>query len=108
MYVSLPSMTEDVVLREHTYLLKILLAASKKAITMRWDRTEPPSLEVWRLLTHKMRTKEEQYRDNWDKWNMFNKSTTGTYRRRAHERCIRIHLVIERTGSLPGSCTDKV
>lgn len=63
------NMTGDVVLREDWYLLKVLLAASKKAITeMAQDRvtvtegwleivTEMYDMEV---LTHRMRAQEEQ------------------------------------------------
>lgn len=32
-------------------------------------------LNGMKLLTYEMRTKEEQCRDKWDKWKMFNTST---------------------------------
>lgn len=38
----------ETVLHRDKYLLKILLASSRKAITRRWLRVDPPTLDQWR------------------------------------------------------------
>ncbi|XP_054872348.1 LINE-1 retrotransposable element ORF2 protein isoform X1 [Amphiprion ocellaris] len=63
------------------YLLKILLAACKKAITKKWCKLEPPTINDWlqivsgilemEILTHRLRTQEEQCQDKWEKWTVF-------------------------------------
>uniref|UniRef100_A0A671XN45 Reverse transcriptase domain-containing protein n=1 Tax=Sparus aurata TaxID=8175 RepID=A0A671XN45_SPAAU len=80
------NMTGNVVLKEDRYLLKILLAACKKAITRKWYKPDPPTQDDWlkivneiyvmELLTHKIRTQEEQCREKWEKWTVY-ASTTG-------------------------------
>ena len=63
------------------YLVKILLIASKKAITRKWGRLEPPTHEQWigvieeiyimEKLTHRLRLQETQMEDKWEKWTLF-------------------------------------
>ena len=63
------------------YLIKILLAASKKAITRRWYKQEPPTKENWidivkeihamENLTLLLRLQEERSQELWEKWTFF-------------------------------------
>ena len=60
------------------YLLKILMAASKKAITRCWLLREPPTLNLWKniikeihsmeRITFMLRLKKEKGKDYWAKW----------------------------------------
>ena len=38
----------ETVLQKDKYLLKILLASSRKVITRKWLQLDPPTLDVWR------------------------------------------------------------
>lgn len=74
-------LTGNVVLRDDRYLLKILLAACKKAITKRWYKPDPPTQNEWlkivrgihdmELLTHRIRSQEQQCQEKWKKWTLF-------------------------------------
>lgn len=71
----------DGINKSDKYLLKILLAACKKAITKKWFKSDPPTTQDWikivngifemEILTHRLRTQEENCRDKWDKWTKF-------------------------------------
>ena len=60
------------------YLLKILMAASKKAITRGWLLREPPTLKLWKniikdiysmeCITFMLRLQKEKWGDYWAKW----------------------------------------
>lgn len=73
----LGNMSGHIVLKEDRYLLKIVLAACKKAITRKWHRTDPPTQQDWKkivsdiyvmeMLTHKVRTQEEVCHEKWEK-----------------------------------------
>ena len=63
------------------YLIKILLAASKKAITRHWYQQEPPTKANWmdvikeiysmEKLTLVLRLQEERSQELWEKWTFF-------------------------------------
>lgn len=69
---------EGLVHKEDQYLVKILLAAGKKAITKNWLRTDTPNDKQWMLiidgilemerLTYKLRLKEHLFLRDWGKW----------------------------------------
>ena len=60
------------------YLVKILLISSKKAITRKWGKVEPPCKEEWigiveeiyvmERLTHRLRLQQAQLEEKWEKW----------------------------------------
>lgn len=60
------------------YLLKVLLAASKKAITRKWQQKDPPTMTQWidivkeihhmERMTFALRTQEERGQEYWEKW----------------------------------------
>jgi len=66
------------VLKDDRYILKIMLAACKKAITRKWYKTDPPSQEEWmkimdkihsmEQLTYKIRIQEDRFCRKWEKW----------------------------------------
>lgn len=66
------------VMKEDRYILKIMLAACKKAITRKWNKIDPPSQDEWikiideiqtmEQLTYRIRTQEDQYHKKWEKW----------------------------------------
>ena len=72
---------EEHVHEEDEYILKILLAAGKKAITRNWLKAEVPDCEQWReiidkikemeRLTFKIRLRKELYDRRWEKWNVY-------------------------------------
>ena len=83
------SLTSESVQCEDTYLVKILLAATKKAVTRKWCREEPPTLRNWldivekifdmERLTHILRL-QVQFNTKWYKWTMYkshNRDSTG-------------------------------
>ena len=43
----LGNLTQDIIQKEDEYLVKVLLSASKKAITRLWYKAEPPTVEQW-------------------------------------------------------------
>lgn len=67
------------------YLIKILLAASKKSITRKWCKEEPPTVNNWRdivedihnmeRLTYILRLQQQEYEDRWEKWTKYIVST---------------------------------
>lgn len=85
MFLYFGSMTGNVVLKEDKYLLKILLAACKKAITRKWYTPDPPTQDNWlkilneiyvmEQLTHRIRTQEDQCREKWEKWTSYSPTT---------------------------------
>ena len=68
-------------LRRDKYLLKILLAASKKAVTRKWLQIEPPAKTDWINIVNDVQNMERitfslnQQADNflqcWEKWIVF-------------------------------------
>ena len=66
---------------EDRYLVKILLAAAKKAITRKWGQAETPNLSQWKelvegiyimeKLTLKLRLQEDQMEHYWWKWTRY-------------------------------------
>ena len=68
----------EIVFHKDKYLIKILLASSKKAITRKWLQTDPPTLEQWRgivnqvycneRLTFILRLELEKSIEYWEKW----------------------------------------
>ena len=44
--------------KKDRYLLKIFMAASKKAITRGWLITEPPTVNQWRVIIKDIQTME--------------------------------------------------
>lgn len=66
---------EDVVQTKDWYLIKILLVASKKAITRNWYNAEPPTNDHWleiiqdiysmEKLTYQLKLKGHIHEDNW-------------------------------------------
>lgn len=73
------------VLKEDRYILKIMLAACKKAITRKWYKIDPPLQDDWMTvmdklhimeqLTYRIRIQEDQYCQKWEKWTEYIKST---------------------------------
>lgn len=63
------------------YLLKIFMAASKKAITRRWLNTESPTVNQWEaiikdiqtmeLLTFSLRLQRDKGDALWEKWSTY-------------------------------------
>ena len=63
------------------YLVKVLLVASRKAITRAWYKLDPPTREQWLSIveeiydmerfTHTLRMREEQFQGKWEKWNYY-------------------------------------
>lgn len=70
------------------YLVKILLVASKKAITRNWGKKDPPTKDQWltivegiytmEKLTHKLRLQEAQMDKKWSKWTEYKKRNGRT------------------------------
>ena len=66
---------------EDRYLIKILLAVSKKAITRKWNKENPPTLENWmeivdeicviERLTYNIRLQQTKWETRWVKWTTF-------------------------------------
>lgn len=75
------SLTEKKVQNKDKYLIKILLAASKKAITRKWCKEDPPTLKNWRdiveeihnmeRLTYILRLQQEICEERWKKWTLY-------------------------------------
>lgn len=69
---------EDEVQGEDTYLLKVLLAASRKAVTRAWLKVDPPTQEDWlstveeiysmEKFSHCLKMREELFGRKWVKW----------------------------------------
>ena len=79
------------------YLVKILLIASKKAITRKWGKVEPPCKEEWigiveeiyvmERLTHRLRLQQAQLEEKWEKWIIFRTKTSDVEYRRGKTSC---------------------
>lgn len=69
---------EENVTENDRYLIKILLVASKKAVTRNWGRVEPPTkkqyLPIIDELKHKFRLKEAQLDKKVEKMDDFTNS----------------------------------
>lgn len=65
------------------YLIKILLAASKKAITRKWHKEDPPTRRNWleiideihgmERLTHIIKLQRSLWESRWKKWTVYKK-----------------------------------
>ena len=61
--------------------MKILIVASKKAITRKWLQPDPPTREDWlrivqeihlmENLTYMLRLQKDKFEKNWRKWDHF-------------------------------------
>lgn len=79
---------EGKIQRKDQYLVKILLAAAKKAITKNWLKTEAPHQRQWmslieeilemEKLTYKIKMKEESFTIDWEKWLFYISKTKKT------------------------------
>ena len=68
----------DYVNKEDVLLVKVILAASRKAITKKWLKPDPPTQEDWinitkeisimEKMTHNLRLKRPKYEKQWKKW----------------------------------------
>jgi hypothetical protein len=84
----LGNLTHENTRGEDRYLIKVLLAASKKAITRLWYKADPPSCEQWLCIveeifvmerfTHKLRLQEDLFLEKWEKWTMYNTQQEDT------------------------------
>ena len=69
---------DEHVIDNDKYLTRILLTASKKAITRNWYKIEPPSTEQWveivrqiyilEKMTYQLRLRENIFANKWRKW----------------------------------------
>ena len=79
--VYLGTMVDENAYEDDRYLVKILLAAAKKAITRKWGQVEIPNLGQWKelvediylmeKLTLKLRLQEERMELYWWKWSEY-------------------------------------
>ena len=87
----LGNISEENVHRDDQYLVRVFLAAAKKAITRRWHKESPPTQEHWRALveeiyemerlTHVIRLKQTEFEFKWDKWTFYEAHTEDTIQR---------------------------
>lgn len=92
----LGNLTHDNTQGEDMYLVKILLAASKKAITRLWYKPEPPVREQWlgiveeifvmEKLTHKLRLQEDLFLEKWEKWTDYISQQNDTDMNNGHSK----------------------
>lgn len=84
------SIRETIKIRDR-YLIKILLIASKKAITWKWGKVDHPCQDQWigiveeiytmGKLTHHLRLQQTQLEEKWKKWTLFKtKNSNEDYR----------------------------
>lgn len=76
--VILGAIPEAMVSRKKIYLLHILLAAAKKAITLSWLKKDPPTYDTWQSvvkgictmekITFMLRLQNTQFTDRWSYW----------------------------------------
>lgn len=74
----LGNLTQDIIRGEDKYLVMVLLAASKKAVTRLWNKPNPPTQKQWlgiveeiyemEKLTHILRIQEVLFDVKWEKW----------------------------------------
>ena len=70
-------------------LLAILLAASKKSITRKWLKVEPPTIDEWIDIVHEiyvmekisfsLRVEKEKFYRTWTKWTEYVKPTRSDF-----------------------------
>ena len=75
---------EGTVQRQDRYLIKILLIASKKAITRSWYKVDPPRKEQWfeviqdiyimERMTYQLKLRGHTHDKNWRKWTTYMES----------------------------------
>ena len=74
-------------MKEDVYLTKVLLAASKKAVTRNWLNVNTPTQEQWleivkeilvmEKLTYLLRLKENVFEKKCEKWNIYMRYDTN-------------------------------
>lgn len=79
----LGNVTRENIQDKDWYLIKILLAASKKAITRRWHKEDPPTwrncteiideIHVMERLTHIIKLQQSLCESRWEKWTVYKK-----------------------------------
>ena len=88
MILYLGNLTHENIHGDDLYLVKVLLAASKKAITRLWCNSNPPTCEQWLCIveelyvmerfTHRLRIQEELFLEKWVKWTEYKTQQNDT------------------------------
>ena len=88
MMLYLGNLTHENTHSDDLYLVKVLLAASKKAITRLWCNSSSPTCEQWLCIveelyvmerfTHKLRIQEELFLEKWLKWTEYKTQENDT------------------------------
>ena len=88
MILYLGNLTQENLHGDDLYLVKVLLAASKKAITRLWCNSDPPTCEQWLCIveelyvmerfTHRLRIQEELFLEKWVKWTEYKTQQNDT------------------------------
>ena len=88
MILYLGNLTQEYMQFDDLYLVKVLLAASKKAITRLWRNSSSPTCEQWLCIveelyvmerfTHRLRIQEELFLEKWTKWTEYKNQENDT------------------------------
>ena len=84
----LGNISQEDVQGEDRYLVRVLLVASRKAITRAWYKVDPPTKEQWLSIveeiydmerfTHTLRMREGQFEGKWEKMNDYRRGEDDT------------------------------